>query len=376
MAEAGQGGPPDGGLVRDAQRFLRGFGLIVAVWASLLAVTSPTVERPVVLGIGVGITWVWSLVALPVSARWPWVWGSGWLVVAVGLELLGPASGTDGWSVAGGSSLLVLAAAAITQRRAVLVAVVVALAVAVLGRGLFVDEFTIAGALGTFVLFAFSAVSLWWLVRTVLAGEQERERLRQAVARAEAERALAQERAESAARLHDSVLQSLASIHRAEEVGEARDHASRASSQLRAWIREGRTPVRADGRGEGSGGETLRRALESAVVEAGAGRVGFSASGDVHLDDPGRLLVAAATEAVRNAVTHTTGAVRVYLEVRDGRATAWVSDQGEGFDRESIPADRHGVRDSIVARLERAGGTADLEATSDGSEWCLAVPVS
>ncbi len=353
------------GLRRDAERFLKGFGLLVAVWVGMLALAAPDVERPEVLAIGVGLTFVWALVALlPMN---PWGWGSGWLIVAVGLELLGPASGTAGWSVTGGSALLVIAAATLTQRRHVVVVVVSALSVAVLGRGLFVADHTIGGSLGTLAIFGFSAVSLWWLVRTVLAGEVDRERLRTAVARAEAEKQFAVRRAESAARLHDSVLQSLASIHRADDLGEARDHAERASSQLRAWIRD-RTPS--------GGGATLRRAVEHAAIEAGAGRTGFSASGDATLDATGRLLVDAVAEAVRNAVAHTTQDVRVFLEVRGGTATAWVADRGAGFDPQEAPGDRHGVRQSIVGRLERAGGAASLTSSDEGSEWCLRVPVA
>ncbi len=339
------------------------------MWVSLLAVTAPTVARADVLWAGVGVTWAWAVVAWFLAPRRPWAWGSGWLVVAVGLELLGPASGTDGWSVAGGSALLVIGAAAIAQHRPALVATVVALSLAVMGRGIWVPGHTISSSLGTLAIFAFSAVALWWLVRTVLAGEVERERLRVAVARAEAERAFAVRRAESAARLHDSVLQSLASIHRADGVVEARDHAERASSQLRAWIREDRGGTSVDRP------ETLRRALEAAVAEAGGGRTGFSATGDTACDEAGSLLVAATSEAVRNAVAHTTGPVRVFLEVRSGRATAWVADRGDGFAVDDVPADRHGVRDSIVGRMERAGGTAQLRSTEQGAEWELTIPV-
>lgn len=361
---AGQAGL--GGLRRDAQRFLRGFGLLVAVWSTVLAVAAPEVAHPRVLAVGIGITWAWAVLAAWLAPRRPWAWGSGWLVVAFGLELLGPASGTEGWSVAGGSALLVIAAATITQRRGTVVGVVATLSTAVLLRGAFVDGHGVGASLGTLAIFGFSAVSLWWLVRTVVAGEVERERLRTAVARAEAEREFAVRRAESAARLHDSVLQSLASIHREDDVAAAREHAARASSQLRAWIRERtqRDEVR-----------TLRQAVEAAAVEAGAGRLGFSATGDGPCGPNGGLLVAAVVEAVRNAVTHTTGAIRVYLEVRSGVATVWIGDTGAGFDPEAVPEDRHGVRSSIVGRLERAGGAARLRSGPEGTEWELALPL-
>lgn len=355
------------GITRDARRFLRVFGGIVALWVTLLALTAPVVERPTILWSGVALAWLWAGIAWPLVDRRPWVFGGGWLAVAVVLELLGPASGTDGWSVAGGSALLVIAAAALSQRRVVLVAVVATLSVAVLGRGIFASEHTLGASLGTLVLFAFSAVSVWWLVRTVRDGEQERQQLRDDLARTEAERAVAQERAESAARLHDSVLQSLAAIHRVEEIDSAREHAGRASSEMRAWIRDRTAQAAMHG--------SLREVLEAAVVEAGAGRVGFSSSGDV--PDPAHLrpLVDAGSEAVRNAVRHTQGPIRVFLECRGDAATVWIADHGPGFDLEHVADDRHGVRGSIVERLQRAGGSATLRSSDEGSEWELRLPI-
>ena len=58
----------------------------------------------------------------------------------------------------------------------------------------------------------------------------------------------------------------------------------------------------------------------------------------------------------------------------DGDAVVWVSDRGDGFDPDAVDPDRLGVRESIVGRMERAGGTASLRSSSDGTEWELRLP--
>ena len=98
--------------------------------------------------------------------------------------------------------------------------------------------------------------------------------------------------------------------------------------------------------------------------------------GDVSVDDRVRALVQAAREAVFNAATHS-GAERidVYLEAYDGRVEVFVRDRGRGFDPMSVAEDRHGVRDSIVARMQRHGGTAEVTSTRGaGTEIHLLMP--
>jgi signal transduction histidine kinase len=66
------------------------------------------------------------------------------------------------------------------------------------------------------------------------------------------------------------------------------------------------------------------------------------------------------------------GEVAVYAELGNGRAQVFVRDRGSGFDPAAIPADRKGVRESIVGRMERFGGSARIRSTPEtGTEVAL-----
>jgi signal transduction histidine kinase len=81
----------------------------------------------------------------------------------------------------------------------------------------------------------------------------------------------------------------------------------------------------------------------------------------------GEALVAAAREAMVNAAKFApdAGEVAVYAELGNGRAQVFVRDRGAGFDPDAVPADRKGVRESIVGRMERSGGTAKIRSTAE-----------
>lgn len=350
------------GLRADALRFLRRFGVVAAAWTTLLAATVDAVDRPVVLWVGVAALWVWALGSM--RLRRTRLWWLGWLAVGAAAELLGPGAGTGGASVAGGAPFVSIAGAALSGRPSPVATSAGVLSAAALSRGLVSDIHSAASSVGTVLVFCFGALALWWLVRIVQAGEEERDRLRDAVARAEREQAVAAERAEAAARLHDSVLQSLAAITRAGDTSEARRLAQDASAQLRSWIRTRR----------GEPG-SLRRTLERRCLKVAGGRdVTVGGAGDRPVDERVGLLVDAAVEAVRNAVEHTSGPVRVYAESTGDGTVVWVADRGPGFSLDEVPDDRLGVRESIVGRLERAGGSAELTSGPDGSEWALRLP--
>ncbi|HSZ03815.1 MAG TPA: PspC domain-containing protein [Solirubrobacteraceae bacterium] len=163
-----------------------------------------------------------------------------------------------------------------------------------------------------------------------------------------------QERAELAAHLHDSVLQTLALIQK--RAGDPREVAGLARQQereLRSWLLERPDP------GEGA---SVAAALERAAAEVEElHRVPIEVVtvGDGPLNGRLEAMVQAAREAMTNAAKFA-GSERVdlYAEVERDRVEVFVRDRGVGFDPGAIPADRRGVRDSIVARMERHHGRA------------------
>jgi signal transduction histidine kinase len=193
----------------------------------------------------------------------------------------------------------------------------------------------------------------WWI------------RLVRGLADERAERVRSQERAELAAHLHDSVLQTLALMQRqADNPREVAGLARRQERELRAWLNGGRPW------GERS---TLAEALELAAAEvedAHGVAVDVVAVGDRPLDDDAEALVAATREAIVNAAKFAGGApVSVYAEAGEDGAEVYVRDRGPGFDPDAVPADRRGVRESIVGRMRRHGGRALIHSVpGEGTE--------
>jgi signal transduction histidine kinase len=182
-----------------------------------------------------------------------------------------------------------------------------------------------------------------WIVRLVRSLTQER-----------AERIRSQERAEMAAHLHDSVLQTLAMMQRrAGEPTEVAALARRQERELRAWLA---------GRPAPGQSARLAPALEAAAAEVEESHgvpVEVVVVGDRELDPGHEAVVAAAREAMTNAAKFGAGSpVDVYAESADSRTQVFVRDRGPGFEPDAIPADRRGVRESIVGRMERHGGRA------------------
>lgn len=179
-----------------------------------------------------------------------------------------------------------------------------------------------------------------------------------------AERIRSQERAEVAAHLHDSVLQTLALMQkRADDPREVAALARRQERELRTWLSG--TPTRADGE------RWLAPALQAAadeIEQAHGVAIDVVAVGDAPLDRDGEALVAAAREAMLNAAKFAgdAGAVAVYAEAGDERMEVFVRDRGPGFDLAAVPPDRRGVRESIVGRMERHNGRAAIHAAPDG----------
>lgn len=200
----------------------------------------------------------------------------------------------------------------------------------------------------------------WWRLGRNLAAER-------------AERIRSQERAELAAHLHDSVLQTLTLVQkRAADPREVAQLARRQERELRDWLFAGERR---------SAGASLAAALEQAAVaveDAHRVPIDVVAVGDAGVGERGHALVAAAREAMVNAAKFApeAGEIAVYAELGNGRAQVFVRDRGAGFDPDAIPADRRGIRESIVGRMERSGGRAKIRSVAGtGTEVELEIQV-
>jgi signal transduction histidine kinase len=78
-----------------------------------------------------------------------------------------------------------------------------------------------------------------------------------------------------------------------------------------------------------------------------------------------------------NAAKHSqTTSVSLYAEVEPAAVHVFVKDRGVGFDPDDIADDRQGVRGSIVARIERHGGTAEIVSKPGaGTEVRIGMPI-
>ena len=67
--------------------------------------------------------------------------------------------------------------------------------------------------------------------------------------------------------------------------------------------------------------------------------------------------------------------MQLYAEVGEQRTEVFVRDRGPGFDPDAVPEDRRGLRESIVGRMDRHGGTAEIRSTpGEGTEVRLRLP--
>jgi signal transduction histidine kinase len=188
----------------------------------------------------------------------------------------------------------------------------------------------------------------WWMRTVNQLGLERSARIR------------SQERAEIAAHLHDSVLQTLALIQRnAESPREVTRLARGQERELRSLLYGAR---------EASGqlADSLR-SIAAEVEDDYAIRVDAVVVGDLPMDEALASAVAAAREALVNAAKHAgVTDVSLYAEAEESSATIYVKDRGVGFELDAIAEDRHGVRGSIIGRIERHGGTVNIRTRPGG----------
>lgn len=188
-------------------------------------------------------------------------------------------------------------------------------------------------------------------------------------------RARAEERADISARVHDSVLQTLALIQRrADDPQQVVQLARAQERELRSWLFEGRTLGDGDATTVGEGVRQIQR-----DVEARHGiPVEVVTVGDCRLDDDLNALLAAAREATVNAAKWSGASeISVYAEVEPKQVEVAVRDRGKGFDPDAVSADRKGLAESVHGRMSRHGGSAIVQsAVGEGTKVTLTMPRS
>ncbi|HEV3289963.1 MAG TPA: PspC domain-containing protein [Streptosporangiaceae bacterium] len=187
-------------------------------------------------------------------------------------------------------------------------------------------------------------------------------------------RVRAEERADIAARVHDSVLQTLALIQRRADQPQQVVALARAQErELRSWLFDGRPPGSIDEATTLAGGVRL---IQQEVEAQHGIAVEVVLVGDCPLDGDLAALLAAAREATVNAAKWSGASViSIFAEVEPAEVSVYVRDRGQGFDPAAVPADRKGVAESIRGRVARHGGKATIRSTpGEGTEVSLTMP--
>jgi signal transduction histidine kinase len=220
-----------------------------------------------------------------------------------------------------------------------------------------IDQLPEVMAMTTLALAGFAVVMAPWLHRS-----------RTALNQARAEKVRADARADMAAHLHDSVLQTLAMIQRqADDPKAVQQLARRQERELRTWLYGDELPE-----------TTLKAALTAAAVEVEDERgvpVELVVVGDCDTSDAVQALVRAAREAMVNAAKHSgADQIDVYAEVDEEQIEVFVRDRGSGFNLNTVGDDRMGVKGSILDRMERHGGKAGVRSSpGEGTEVRLEI---
>lgn len=222
------------------------------------------------------------------------------------------------------------------------------------------------------IAYLFSVGAATGVAAALRSADERRAEAEAALEQERTERIRAEEHAEMAAHLHDSVLQTLALIQRdSEATADIRGLARHQERELRAWL----FPEQGDAAAKGGFREALV-AVCSEVEDLGGAQVETVVVGD--MGDGFDPIVRAAREAILNASKHSQAdLISVYGEVSNGELLVFVKDRGSGFDPETIPESRQGIRESIVNRMQRHGGSATIiSAPGDGTEVRLRLPAA
>jgi signal transduction histidine kinase len=193
------------------------------------------------------------------------------------------------------------------------------------------------------------------------------------------------ERETLARAIHDSVLQSLALVHRRGQELAGHDRVEPADVAALVGLvdqqeRELRTMLRGVPAPPPTGTVPLRTALEAAAFGISGIEVSVSTVEPAWVRAGAAAEVSAAVRAALDNVVHHASATRatIFGEAADGNLLVSVRDDGVGFDVEAIAAgggDRFGIARSIRGRIEDLGGDVRIDsAPGRGTEVEIRVP--
>ncbi|GDZ17714.1 histidine kinase [Bifidobacteriaceae bacterium MCC01963] len=180
-----------------------------------------------------------------------------------------------------------------------------------------------------------------------------------------------EERADMTAHLHDGVLQTLALIQlHSEDPATVLTLARGQERELREWLYQERST---SDRSVSAGLKQI-----AAEVEDEHGKpIEVVTVGDAHPSAQTDALLDATRQALVNAVTHGSEPISLYCEATDTTVEVFVRDHGEGFDIDTIPPDRLGIRESIIGRIKRRGGTVEIVSKAGwGTEVRMHMPIA
>ncbi len=343
------------------------FRIVGMVWLTTMAIVV-LIGRDDRLDVGLVISAivvavVWTPITVAIAYRRPELFATRtWLVVDVSLAMwtaLVPALAHSSIFFSGGYPISAAFIAAFSWGYPTTIAAGALIAVA--SAGVFTDEPS-PRMIEIFALNLIAPAVVAWTFRVLRRNDRLRLEAEAALSRERAERIRSQEREDLAGHLHDSVLQTLALVQRCSEDSREVTRLARIQErELRAWLR-GMSPY--------AKAETLVAALEIACseieLEHGA-VIELVTIGDKDLNDDLRALVQASREAMLNAAKFAPdGPVYVVAESTPDMARVTVRDRGPGFTVSEIGPDRHGIKDSIIGRIERRGGTVEIRPSEGG----------
>ncbi len=356
-----------------------GYRIFAAIWLSILgavAIGSETtvVDNPAIVSGTIALVLGWAALATTGRVLRPAL-AATWWFVAIDLAIscwtvvAGDVAGTI--QFAGGYPLVGAFAAIYAFGTAGGVVGAAALTVTGLSRVIDTDQ-PVPQDVANSIAHLFSVAAAGGVAVVLRGSERRREAAEAALEQERTERIRAEEHAEMAAHLHDSVLQTLALIQRdSAATPDIRGLARHQERELRAWL----FPDQGATGGTDGGFREALVSVCSEVEDLGEARVEVVVVGDASIDT--EPIVRAAREAVLNASKHAgVETISVYGEAGDKEVLVFVKDRGSGFAPADVPGSRKGIRESIVNRMERHGGTAEIiSQPGAGTEVRLGLPV-